>query len=206
MFTKAKNIDTSFRQFRLFAFVIVLASVITSIYTVTKCLNMVSNIKDKIYVLANDKAIEAFATDRKNNIIVEAKSHIKAFHQFFFTLDPDDDAMKNSIEKALNLADVSAKKVYDDLKENKFYAGIISGNVNQTIRIDSTQVDISVYPYSFRCYATQEIVRPATITTRRLVTTGSLREISRTDNNPHGFLIERWTTLDNRDIKTVNRR
>ncbi|OJV51026.1 MAG: conjugative transposon protein TraK [Bacteroidetes bacterium 43-16] len=206
MFTKAKNIDTAFRQFRLFAFVIVLASVVNTIFTVTKCFNLVSNMKDKIYVLANDKAIEAFATDRKNNIIVEAKNHIKTFHQFFFTLDPDDDAIRNSIERALYLADESAKKVYDDLKENKFYSGIISGNVNQTIRIDSTQVDISAYPYSFRCYATQQIIRPATITTRTLITTGSLREISRTDNNPHGFLIERWTTLDNRDIKTVNRR
>ncbi len=206
MFKKAKNIDTSFRLFRQFAFVTVLASVVTSIFTVTKCFNLVSNMKDKIYVLANDKAIEAFATDRKNNIIVEAKSHIKAFHQFFFTLDPDHDAIRNSMEKALSLADESAKKVYDDLKENKFYSGIISGNVNQTIRIDSTQVDISAYPYSFRCYATQQIIRPATITTRTLITTGTLREISRTENNPHGFLIERWTTLDNRDIKTVNRR
>jgi len=162
--------------------------------------------KDKIYVLANDKAIEAFATDRKDNVIVEAKSHIKTFHQFFFTLDPDQEAIRNSMEKALYLADESAKKVYDDLRENKFYSGIISGNVNQTIHIDSTQVDISAYPYSFRCYATQQIIRPATITTRTLVTTGNLREISRTENNPHGFLIERWTTIDNRDIKTVNRR
>lgn len=206
MFTKAKNMDTSFRQFRLFSFAIILASMVTSIFTVIKCFNLVSNMKDKIYVLANDKAIEAFATDRKNNILVEAKSHIKAFHQFFFTLDPDHDAIKRSMDKALYLADESAKKVYDDLRENKFYSGIISGNVNQTIRIDSTQVDISSYPYSFRCYATQQIVRPATITTRTLITTGNLREISRTENNPHGFLIERWTTIDNRDIKTENRR
>ncbi|WP_313492001.1 MULTISPECIES: conjugative transposon protein TraK [Sphingobacterium] len=206
MFTKAKNIDTSFRQFRLFSFVIVLASVFTSLFIVVKCFNLVSNMKDKIYVLANDKAIEAFATDRKDNVIVEAKSHIKTFHQFFFTLDPDQEAIRNSMEKALYLADESAKKVYDDLRENKFYSGIISGNVNQTIHIDSTQVDISAYPYSFRCYATQQIIRPATITTRTLVTTGNLREISRTENNPHGFLIERWTTIDNRDIKTVNRR
>lgn len=206
MFTKAKNIDTAFRQYRLFSFAVIIACMVISIFTIAKCVNLVSNMKDKIYVLANDKAIEAFATDRKNNIVVEAKSHIKTFHTFFFTLDPDDDAIRSSINKALNLADGSAKKVYDDLRENKFYSGIISGNVNQTIRIDSTQVDISVYPYSFRCYATQQIIRPATITTRTLLTTGSLREISRTENNPHGFLIERWTTIDNRDIKTENRR
>lgn len=206
MFTKAKNIDTAFRQYRLFSFAVVLASMIISIFTITKCVNLVSNMKDKIYVLANDKAIAAFATDRKSNIVVEAKSHIKTFHQLFFTLDPDNDAIKTSIDKALYLADESAKKVYDDLRENKFYSGVISGNVNQTIHVDSIQVDISAYPYSFRCYATQQIIRPATITTRTLITTGNLREMSRTDNNPHGFLIERWTTIDNRDIKTVNRR
>jgi hypothetical protein len=41
--------------------------------------------------------------------------------------------------------------------------------------------------------------------TRDLVTEGWLRNISRSDNNPHGFLIERWNTIDNRDLKVENR-
>jgi len=33
-----------------------------------------------------------------------------------------------------------------------------------------------------------------------------LRNVSRSDNNPHGFLIERWATIANKDLKTTARR
>ena len=103
------------------------------------------------------------------------------------------------------LADNTAKRVYDDLKESGYYSGIISGNISQEVVIDSVQVNISGYPYYFRCYARQQIVRPTSIMTRILVTEGNLRNVSRSDNNPHGFLIERWRTIDNKDISTENR-
>jgi len=32
-----------------------------------------------------------------------------------------------------------------------------------------------------------------------------VREVSRSDNDPHGYLIERWTILSNRDLKTEAR-
>jgi len=100
----------------------------------------------------------------------------------------------------------NAKRIYDDLKETGYYSGLISGNVNQTITVDSVAVNVNDYPYAFRCYATQNIVRPTSITTRNLITEGALRNVSRSDNNPHGFLIERWNIIENRDLKTENRR
>ncbi len=54
-------------------------------------------------------------------------------------------------------------------------------------------------------HATQSIIRTTSIVSRSLLTEGYLRNVSRSDNNSHGFLIERWTTIDNRDIKTENR-
>jgi hypothetical protein len=38
-----------------------------------------------------------------------------------------------------------------------------------------------------------------------LITEGNLRNVSRSDHNPHGFLIENWSTLENHDIDTKNR-
>jgi conjugative transposon TraK protein len=105
----------------------------------------------------------------------------------------------------LYLADNTAKRVYDDLKESGYYSGIISGNISQGIIIDSIQISVASYPYYFRCYAQQQIVRPTSILTRSLVTEGNLRNVSRSDNNPHGFLIERWRTIENKDITTENR-
>lgn len=205
MFTKMKNIDTSFRQMRRFLMVIVAGSIAVTCFTVYHSFTLVSEMQGRIYILANDKALEAYSSDRKENVPVEARDHVKTFHKLFFTLDPDDKAIQANIAKALYLADGTAKRAYDDLKENGYYAGLISGNVNQTIAIDSVMIDINTQPYRFRCYATQTIVRPTTITTRSLLTEGGLRNVSRSDNNPHGFLIERWSTLDNRDIKTINR-
>ncbi len=205
MFKKMKNIDTAFRHIRAFTMLVIAGCVVICCYALYKSFSLVSQMQSKIYILANGKALEAYASDRKDNIPVEAKDHVKTFHTLFFTLDPDDKAITANITKALYLADGSAKRAYDDLKENGYYAGLISGNVNQTIAVDSVAVDINEYPYKFRCYATESIIRPTSITTRSLVTEGGLRNISRSDNNPHGFLIERWSTIDNRDLKTVSR-
>ena len=206
MFKKMKNIDTAFRHIRSFTLVVIIGCLLICCFALYKSFSLVSQMQSKIYILANGKALEAYASERKDNIPVEARDHVTTFHKLFFTLDPDDKAITANITKALYLADGSAKRAYDDLKENGYYAGLISGNVNQTIVVDSVAVDINDYPYKFRCYATQSIIRPTSITTRSLVTDGALRNVSRSDNNPHGFLIERWSTIDNRDLKTVSRR
>lgn len=205
MFTKMKNVDTAFRQVRMFSIVVVVCSGMLSCFIAYKSYELAQNVQAKIYILANGKALEAYASDRKDNIPVEARDHVNSFHQYFFTLDPDDKVIQSNITRALYLADASAKRAYDNLKENGYYTNIISGNISQQINVDSIQVDISQYPYYFRCYATQRIIRTTSIVSRSLVTEGYLRNVSRSDNNPHGFLIERWTTIDNRDIKTENR-
>lgn len=206
MFTKMKNIDTAFRYVRGFTILVIAGCIIISCYAVYKSFQAVSLMQDKVYILANGKALEAYASERKDNIPVEAKDHVKTFHKFFFTLDPDDKVIKTNITKALYLADDSAKRIYDDLKENNFYSSIISGNVSQTIQIDSVSIDIREYPYRFRCYAQQSIIRTTSIMKRSLLTEGALRNVSRSDNNPHGFLIERFNTIENKDISAETRK
>lgn len=206
MFKKMKNIDTAFRHVRSFSMLVIVGCVLICCFALYKSFSLVSQMQGKVYILANGKALEAYASDRKDNIPVEAKDHVKTFHQLFFTLDPDDKVIKTNLTKALYLADASAKREYDNLKENGYYSGIISGNISQAIKVDSISIDIDQYPYRFRCYATQSIIRTTSIVSRSLITEGALRNVSRSDNNPHGFLIERWNTIENRDIKTENRR
>src|SRR3546814_66831 len=200
MFSKAKNIDTAFRHIRLFCIVFVVACMVVSCYAVFKSFNLVGRMQEKVYILANGKAIEAFAAERRDNIPVEARDHVKMFHHHFFTLGPDDKGSKAGITKALYLADGSAKRQYDNLVEGNYYSNLISGNVSQSIAIDSIEVDITNYPFRFRLHAVQEITRPTSIAERSLLTEGYLRNVPRSDNNPHGFLIEDWHIIDNRDI------
>lgn len=206
MFSKMKNIDTAFRHVRGFSMMIITGCILISCFTVYKSFSLVAQMQSRIYILANGKALEAYSSDRKDNIPVEARDHVKTFHKFFFTLDPDDKVIKDNVTRALYLSDDSAKRIYDDLKEKGYYAGIISGNISQTITVDSVTVDINEYPYRFRCYATQHIVRTTSIVHRSLITEGALRNVSRSDNNPHGFLVERWNTIENRDLSTENRK
>lgn len=205
MFKQAKNIDTTFRYIRLFSTVLVAGCFLLCGFVLYKSYELSARVQDKIYILSGDKAMEAFASNRKDNILVESKSHVALFHSYFFTLDPDEKVIETNIGKALYLADGSAKKQYDNLKETGFYSNIIAGNISQKIIIDSIIVNTVNEPFAFQCYGVIKIIRPNSIVTRSLVTKGYLRNVSRSDHNPHGFLIERWETIENKDIKTETR-
>jgi conjugative transposon TraK protein len=204
MFSQLKNIDTAFKHIKLFSYLLIAACMVISCYAIYKSYQSSTDFKNHIYILANGKALEAFAADAKTNTPVEARDHIKVFHEDFFNLSPDDKQIQATITKALYLADASAKTQYDNLKESGFYANLIAGNISQQIQIDSIQLDVNQYPFEFRCFATEKLIRTSSTVNRSLVTQGFLRNVSRSDNNPHGFLIERWETLENKDLGTQN--
>ena len=205
MFQQLKNIDTAFKHIRLFSISVIAACAFICCYTVYKSFQLITETQARIYILSNGKALEAYSAERKDNIPVEARDHVKMFHHYFFTLDPDDKMIQANIIKALYLADVSAKQQYDNLKEGRYYSNIISGNISQDIEVDSIQINLDYYPYYFRYYSKQRIIRATSIVMRSLITEGYLRNVARSDNNAHGFLIERWNTIENKDIKTLNR-
>jgi len=205
MFKQTKNIDSAFRYIKAFSLILVAGCFLLCGFVLYKSYELSARVQDKIYILAGDQAMEAFASKRKDNVLVEAKSHISLFHTYFFTLDPDEKVIEKNISKALYMADASAKKQYDNLKETGYYSNIIAGNISQQVSTDSITVNIKSEPYFFNFYGTEKIIRPNSIVTRNLTTKGYLRNVSRSEHNPHGFLIERWETIENKDIKTENR-
>lgn len=204
MFKKMKNIDTAFRYVRLFTIVIVTGSFLLCGYMAYRTSATQIAGRAKVYVLINGKLVEALAMDR--NIPVELRDHIRTFHTLFFTLSPDEKAIQSQITKALYLADGSARRQYQNMKEAGYYNNLISGNISQAIEIDSIELDMSVAPYRFRCSGRQYITRPTSVLTRSIVTQGYVRTgMVQSDNNSHGFLIERWEIVSNNDIKTESR-
>jgi conjugative transposon TraK protein len=200
MFTQFKNIDTAFRHIKTFSIFLILANVLTMCFCIYKSFDMVNAAQNRVHILYNGKVLEAIASDRKSNLPVELRDHIKTFHQYFFDLSPDDKAIQANVTKALYLADESAKKQYDNLRESGYYNNLISANISQEITVDSTKLDINQYPYTFICYATEKLVRASSTVTRKLVTQGQVRDIkAQSDNNPHGFLIQGWEILTNQD-------
>jgi len=205
MFPKTKNIESTFQAIRVFTIIVVSGCFMLSGFVVWLAERAMGQMQGKVYVLAEGKALEALAADRKENLTAEAKDHIRVFHMAFFSLDPDEKVINANITRALYLADGSARKMYENLKENGYYSGVIAGNISQQVMVDSIVLDMRALPLYFRCYATEKITRPTSAVTRNLVTEGWLRNTGRSDNNPHGFLIERWTILDNSDLKVETR-
>jgi conjugative transposon TraK protein len=205
MFNTFKNMDGAFRQMRMVSIGLILACVLISCLAVYFSLRQMYKVGDRIYILANGKVLEAAAASRKDNIPVEARDHIRVFHELFFSLEPDEKAIESRMSRAFYLADGSAKRLYDNIREAGYFAGIISGSISQRTEVDSIQLDVKSYPFRFRCFATEKIIRPTTLTTRALITEGWLRDTDRSDNNTHGFLIENLQVMDNRTIRVENR-
>lgn len=199
MFTHLKNIETAFQQNKRIVALSIAASALIAVAAIWFSFRSYREAGAHIYVLANGKVLEAVAADRRENIPVEARDHVRMFHHYFFTLDPDEKVIEHNTRKALYLADESARNQYNGLREKNFYNNLISGNISQLIEVDSVQLNMDQYPYYFKCFAAQKLVRSTSTIRKLLITQGYLRNVSRSDNNPHGFLIEKWETLANRD-------
>jgi conjugative transposon TraK protein len=204
MFQHFKNIDTAFKHVRLFSLLIVLANVFCMCFCIYKSYAIVEAAQNRVHILYNGKLLAAFAADRRTNLPVELRDHIKTFHEAFFTLTPDDQQIRQTVNQAFYLADGSAKRVYDNLKEAGYYNNLVSGNISQQVVVDSIRLEMDHYPYAFTCYGTEKLVRSTNTVTRRLVTQGLISDLKvETDHNPHGFLIRNWVILDNGDEQKV---
>lgn len=205
-FKSLKNIETSFKQIRIIAIVfVVLCAGITG-YALWNSYSFAEAQRQKIYVLDDGKSLMlALSQDLSHNRPVEAREHVKRFHELFFTLSPDKSAIENNINRALFLVDKSAFRYYQDMQEKGYYNLIVSGNINQIIQVDSVVCNFEMYPYPVMTYAKQMIIRASNVTERSLVTRCNLINSIRSDNNPHGFTMERFEILENRDLRTIER-
>ncbi|MBO9676367.1 MAG: conjugative transposon protein TraK [Sphingobacteriaceae bacterium] len=205
-FKTLRNIENSFRQIRLYAIVFALLCIVVTGYVIWKSYSFAEAQRQKIYVLDNGKSLMlALSQDAAINRPVEAREHVRRFHELFFTLAPDKNAIESNMKRAFNLADRSAFDYYKDLSEKGYYNRIISGNVQQRIEVDSVRCDFNQYPYVVKTFAKQFIIRSSNVTERGLVTSCFLVNSVRSDNNPQGFNIEKFRVLENRDIQVVER-
>lgn len=205
-FKSLKNIETSFRQIRFFGIVFLCLCALVSVFSVVASFRFAEKQREKIYVLDGGKSLMlALSQDLSQNRPVEAREHIRRFHELFFTLSPDKSAIEGNIKRALQLADRSAFNYYTDFAEKGYYNRIISGNVNQVLQVDSVSCNFDTYPYKVNTYARQMIIRESNVTERSLVTRCNLLNSVRSDNNPHGFTIEAFEIIENKDIKVQKR-
>ena len=205
-FKALKNIETAYQQLRRYSMAFLGLCALITVVAVWRSYSYAEKQRQKIYVLDNGKSLMlALSQDLWQNRPVEAREHVKRFHELFFTLAPDKAAIESNVNRAMMLADKSAIAYYRDLSEKGFFNRLIAGNVSQMVKVDSMQCDFDRYPYEVTTYARQRILRESTVTERSLVTTCRLVNTSRSDNNPQGFMVEALNIVENKDIATYDR-
>lgn len=205
-FQSLKNIETAFRQIRLYILLFALLSAGVSGYALYSSYRFAEKQREKIYVLDEGKSLMlALSQDASRNRPVEAREHVRRFHELFFSIAPDKDAIEENMSRAFVLCDKSAFDYYKDLAEQGYYNRAISGNVNQRIVIDSIRCNFERYPYEVTTYARQFILRQSNVTERSLVTSCTLQNSVRSDDNPQGFLMEHFLVRENQDLRSYKR-
>lgn len=205
-FKSLTNIETSFKQIRLYTIVFAVVCVTVSGYALYASYSFAREQREKIYVLDQGKSLMlALSQDAANNRPVEAREHVRRFHELFFSIAPDKDAIEKNMERAFLLCDKSAFDYYKDLAEKGYYNRAISRNINQRVEIDSIRCNFDRHPYEVTTYARMFIIRQSNVTERSLITTCRLQNSVRSDNNPQGFLMEQFLVRENRDLQTYKR-
>ena len=192
------NIENKIKLVMIISTLFLVGCVVVSLGSILVAKGMVDEAHKKIYVLDGKVPILVKQTDMAETFDVEAKSDIEMFHNFFFTLAPDDQYIQYTMKKAMYLVDETGLAQYNALKEKGFYNNVIGTSTICSIYCDS--IKLNTDSMSFTYYGRQRIERRTNVLTRELVTAGQLKRVPRTDNNPHGLLIVNWRTLLNKDI------
>ncbi|MDY3319484.1 conjugative transposon protein TraK [Riemerella anatipestifer] len=198
-----KSIEEKIKINHIVSISVIIASVIMMIAVLAFTYMTIRDSKKSMYVLDNGVPILVKQVDELLNRPVEYKSQIELFHRLFFTLPPDNEYIKENVEKSLYLIDDSGKKEYTNLKENGFYNQIVSSNSMVTIKTDSIKINEAERKFIY--YGTQTINRKTALIIRRLITEGKYEDIMRTNNNPHGVMLKYWKIVDNSEISSQNK-
>lgn len=198
-----KNIEAKVRLATYLSALSFLCAILLSISAFVMAYQMVSDSRKSIYILNNGVPLQATQTDMQLNRPAEYRAHIDLFHSLFFSLTPDDKFIEYQLKKAMYLVDESGVQQYNNLKENGYFNSILSSSSVLTLQTDSISVDMA--SHHFRYYGKLKIDRRSSTVLRSLITEGYLKDIPRSDNNPHGVLITGWKTLENKDLEDVQK-
>jgi conjugative transposon TraK protein len=198
-----KNIESKIRLASFVSIGSLLLAFFVSIAVSFYAYKQVVSARKSIYILDNNVPILAKQTDVQINRPAEYKAHIDLFHSIFFSLTPDDRFIEYQMKRAMYLIDESGARQYNDLKEKGYFSSVLSSSSVLTLQTDSIILDLPrLY---FRYYGKQKIDRRSVTVYRSLITEGYLKDIPRSENNPHGVLITGWKTIENKDTENVQK-
>ena len=196
-FKSLLNIDESFKKVRTIALVAIVGSFVFSAAVSLVALNMVNKGKAKIFITNGyGNTIVGYQIQTNGNRPAEVKSQVRIFHSLLYDISPDPKEIKERIDHALQIGDKSVK-TFIDARGDSYYKKLVSTNSEIKYTNDSVRVDMHTYPYKVTHFGKEIIESSVGIMVKHLVTSLDLREVRRTEANPHGLLISNFELVKN---------
>lgn len=191
-----KDIPTSFALAKRAIIMSLAVSLIVSLGSLIWANQMSKKFGEKAYIIT-DRGQTALAqgissSELSGYRLPEVKNHIKKFHRLFWNIDQFN--MQTNTEESLYLIGSTGKELYLSLKAKMHYTRIKTQNLVQNLTIDSMKIDMDISPYKAAVYGKLNIKRTdqENEKTDLFVAYFDLMDVARTDENPHGLLIENY--------------
>ncbi|WP_431126168.1 conjugal transfer protein TraK [Flagellimonas flava] len=200
-----KNISEILRLNRFVVIAVTTLCLLTSGFSLWTAHRAQQTLLESAFAVNTDgSVIPLKLVTQRENLEVEARSHLQLFHQYFYGIDESN--YERNLEKALWLGDGSVDEAYRQKRADGVYNRLLQYSLVEKIIEIRIQLEMSNEPYGFQVETCFEIDR-GTVTDRyRLVTTGKLIHVDRHfPNNTHGLLITDFfekslRKLENEDI------
>lgn len=186
------KLDEHFKRVKILTITTIVSLAVISVTAIFFSYKHSSEFTKRIYIVDKNKQFEALSGNIKENRPIEISYHVRRFHELFFSIIPDAQQIEENTTKSFFLCDESAKKLYDDLKEQNFYNDMIQGNVIQRVTIDSVVINSQIYPYEAVCYTKLEQTRASTNSKKAMITTCTLEDVPRSINSPNGLFMRNF--------------
>ena len=199
------SIDTSFRKMKFVTVLALAAATIIAVGSTAVSGWFMEQANGPIYVVDKGSAVMASRSSEDSHRELEAMDHVSRFHELMFNLSPSAESIQRNLDRALVMSDKSAYDYWMVLSERGFYQRIVSANISQEFVADSIKVDMLSYPHEVRAYGKLYLLRESNITAYQFESTCRLVDVERSQTNPHGLMIERFSVTRNDNIGTRKR-
>ncbi|MCR8667490.1 conjugal transfer protein TraK [Aestuariibaculum sp. M13] len=192
MKTPYKDIYSVLKLNRFIVYTVVIAAAIVSVVSILLVIKQHKQMTENAFAISTEgSVIPLKLVSQYENLEVEALSHLKLFHKYFYDIDATN--YERQLEKALWLGNSSVDALYRQKKADGVYNRLLQYSLVQKVTQISSQVNIQKEPYQFETTIIFEINRGAVIDRYELISTGSLIHVDRSfPNNTHGLLITNY--------------
>lgn len=214
VFLKNKRLDADYKSNRITTIVAIVASFAFGIFCYVNSRTQIAKIRQHVYVMGNDRSNTASGTvmianqeNLSSNRPAEIRHDVKMLMERLFTMAPDNSSIEENLREAEVLGDESVMNFINNLKENKYYDKLIAASTSSRALRNSFKfkLDLSHYPIGVYVTFHQELVRSTAVSLRELSFSLQVRNCPRSDDNPHGLIIERLNVEGNKLIKKYER-